>query len=310
MKAKPNHNEPTISRDLPLPYRTGGYLINDYAIGANPHIRQGTDLSDRGFRASGSRQLDEEPLLVTLKRFTPAQGTLHLVDLRQETHAFFDGKAVSLYADKDWGNVWRTPSWIADDESRMVGDIKKTPDVKIFNLEKAAEGGVVPVAVADVRVMSAKTEKMAAESVPRVVYHRLPTPDHCPPFEVLPPFLDLLKRVDPAKDWVHFHCHGGDGRTTTFLALYDMAYWFRMWKTDRFPTLQEFADRECRLFKYNLNPDYDCNRKPTTPDWKYELARERWDVLGFMRLYILNGLLFSDQPFVLPDDWKTKGLEP
>ena len=22
--------------------------------------------------------------------------------------------------------------------------------------------------------------------------------------------------------WLHFHCHGGDGRTTTFLTLYDM----------------------------------------------------------------------------------------
>jgi hypothetical protein len=88
-----------------------------------------------------------------------------------------------------------------------------------------------------------------------------------------------------------------------------MASWFKNWKTDRFPTLEQFAQRQCQLFSYSLNPDRNCDGKSVPPDWKYELARERWFVLAFMRWYILNGLLFSNKPFDLPPDWKSKALE-
>jgi hypothetical protein len=294
---------------LPQPYRTGSYLIYDYAVGASPHIRKGTKLSDRGFRASGSCQLDEKPLAKTLKSVAPSNGKLHLVDLRQETHAFYDNKAVSLYADKDWANVGRSPAWIADDERRLI-DVGTTPKVQIFFITKGAEDRVTPGLTTELTVTDAATEEMiAARMTFPVQYHRLPTTDHCPPFAMLGPFIAFFNKVDPAKDWVHFHCHGGDGRTTTFLALYDMASWFKLWKADRFPTLDQFADRQCQLFSYSLNPDRNCDGKSVPRDWKYELAKERWLVLAFMRWAILNGLLSSNKPFVLPHDWKSKALE-
>ena len=186
--------------------------------------------------------------------------------------------------------------------------IYATQSVRIFSLAKTAESGVAPAAVQEVSVRTAKTEQTATR-MPGVVYHRFPTPDHCPPFEMLQPFVDLFRQIDPNRDRVHFHCHGGDGRTSTFLALYDMAYWFTNWKTDRFPTLDGFANRQCNLFDYSLNPAHDCEGKKVTPDWKYKLAEIRWFVLGFMRWYILNGLLQSNESFVLPDDWKAKALE-
>ena len=301
--------ETNCDTSLPQPYRTGSYLIYDYAVGADPHIRKGTKLSDRGFRASGSCQLDEEPLTWTLQSVAPQGGKLHLVDLRQETHAFYNKKAVSLYADKDWANVWRSPAWIAEDERRLI-DVQATPKVRIFFLTKDAEDRVTPGSTAELTVTDAATEEIIASRMPfPVVYHRLPTTDHCPPFEMLEPFIAFCNQIDLVKDWVHFHCHGGDGRTTTFLALYDMAFWFRHWKTDRFPTLEQFAQRQCQLFSYSLNPDKDCGGHPAKQDWKYELARERWFVLAFMRWYILNGLLFSKKRFVLPGDWKSKAWE-
>ena len=39
-------------------------------------------------------------------------------------------------------------------------------------------------------------------------------------------------------DWVHCHCHGGDGRTTTFLALFDMVHWAKTKGTSKFPTVE------------------------------------------------------------------------
>jgi hypothetical protein len=294
---------------LPQPYRTGSYLIYDYGTDGKPNIRQGTKLAYRGFRASGSHQLDAPLLTSTLKSLAPSGGKLHLVDLRQETHGFYNGEAVSLYADKDWANVWRSPAWIAEDERRLV-DVGATANVRMFSYTKDAEERIIPTGITELTVTDAATEETIARRMPfPVVYHRLPTTDHCPPFEMLEPFIAFCNQIDLAKDWVHFHCHGGDGRTTTFLALYDMAFWFRNWKTDRFPTLEQFAHRQCQLFNYSLNPDKDCGRKPANQDWKYELARERWFVLAFMRWYILNGLLFSKKRFVLPRDWKSKALE-
>src|SRR5262245_16180145 len=56
-----------------------------------------------------------------------------------------------------------------------------------------------------------------------VQYLRIPVTDHCAPSDTAVDKLCGLRdeaRKDP-RSWVHFHCHGGDGRTTTFLTLYD-----------------------------------------------------------------------------------------
>jgi Inositol hexakisphosphate len=46
--------------------------------------------------------------------------------------------------------------------------------------------------------------------------------DHCRPTDdMVDRFVTFVHGL-PANAWLHFHCHGGDGRTTTFMALYDM----------------------------------------------------------------------------------------
>lgn len=53
-------------------------------------------------------------------------------------------------------------------------------------------------------------------------YIRLPVRDHWKPAdEIIDQFVCFVKAL-PKDAWVHFHCHGGSGRTTTFLVMYDI----------------------------------------------------------------------------------------
>src|SRR6266481_9438617 len=95
-----------VKVDIPLsePYRTGAYLIFDIPPGTedrNANFRSGQPLKEHPYPASGSHQLNAQQLADILKSnvVTPHQPSrIFLVDLRQETHGFFDGVAVSWYA--------------------------------------------------------------------------------------------------------------------------------------------------------------------------------------------------------------------
>jgi hypothetical protein len=310
----------TVKVDNPLwkPYRTGSYLIYDVPVGKEKksvHFRSGmsTKLPDHRYRASGSHQLNVGELVSVLGKVVEdhAPSTIYLVDLREETHGYVDllqgtkqrlGVAVSWYADNDFGNVGQPWPWIVADEASRLGATKKGRTTQVFAIEPdpaddRAQERVVPTSYEEIRVDDAYTE---AEMVARrlelettVEYLRIPVTDHCAPGDAA---LDELRRLrskarkDP-KSWVHFHCHGGDGRTTTFLALYDMLCWKE--SPDPLPSLEGFARRQCQLFSYCLdpsgcrNPDGsrcgECEAYPLVEVWKSSLAEVRWRVLeGFL----------------------------
>jgi hypothetical protein len=280
-----------INTGLPLsqPYRTGAYLIYDYPAGtSDDHFRRGDDskLGPNTFRASGSRQLDAAPLAVRLgqvAKVVQQGGRLHLVDLRQESHLFFDRRAVSWYADKDWVNVGQSLDWITGDEQSQLARIAKFPRTQVFCLDPANKEFARPTGCSNVTVTSSATEAAIAQQmavgVP-VNYLRLPVTDHCPPPTIaVGLFVAWCMNTFAPGDWVHLHCHGGDGRTTTFMCLFDMVTWVMRRGPVNFPTIQQFADRQRLLFAYNLNPGA-CN--PAT-DWKCALAMQRWQVLGEVR---------------------------
>ena len=150
---------------------------------------------------------------------------------------------------------------------------------------------MTPTGSAEVTVGCAETEEQFAAGlvVGRTVeYVRLPVTDHCTPRgDTLVRFIDLSQRIVCDRDWVHFHCRGGSGRTATFLALYDMLSWVRS-GTSEFPSLEEFTRRQYELFPYCLNPDgcNGCDDAVTEAtvrsehDWKYVLGLARWRFLA------------------------------
>lgn len=299
---------------LKLPYRTGSYLIYDYQPDQKPpeprpdcpkprpdHFRMGTKI---GLRASGSRQVDADlyaNILKTVADEVPKGCKLYVVDLRQESHLFFDGRAVSWYADRDWSNVDQSLEWILHEEACRI-DISRGKTVQIFSKKDNPDGSVTPIEYCSVAVEYAQSEEEILDHIApglrrRVIYERIPVTDHCrPTMDAANAFIHLIWNLKPEEAWIHFHCHGGDGRTTSFLAMYDM-FCVAKSGTRNFPSINKFAERQMELFCYNLDPFLPlpgCNENTI---WKCGLAKERWRFLIEWHKWLADGALATGKPF-------------
>jgi hypothetical protein len=307
-----------VDNPLAEPYRTGSYLIYDFKATDQNHFRNEFKRppDDHPYRASGSRQLDLNAFLSILRSIDPPSqpSTLYLVDLREETHGFLfdekqgpkgDYRAVSWYADNDFSNAGEPWDWIKAEEENRFAFLREwlsgKPDRKarIFDIvpdtsDNRCQQRMKPTGYRDIRpIKPPLTEKQLFDNGTgkigtfTVQYVRIPVTDHCAPSDTALTALRALAAKVKSTDWVHFHCHGGDGRTTTFLALYDM--W--RWKTDKhpnYPPLDKFAERQYNLVPYYcLNPS-GCGSPPPPPaasasdrcqPWKFPLAKKRWEAL-------------------------------
>ena len=300
-----------VCNPLSKPYRTGSYLIfdmptceasGDRCSGGGPdHFRTAMELEPNPYPASGSHQLNADQLTQILStkvvsRYEPRD--LFLVDLREESHGFINRRAASWYADNDFGNVGVAKSQIERDERARL-EVLEGETTQVFKIDDDSSDNrgqerMMPVSYQTVTAETAATERTLVDEVVigncTVHYLRIPVTDHCAPSDVaLAEFGKLATSSEPKSSWLHFHCHGGDGRTTTFLALYDMVCWKRR-SRDPLPDLEVFARRQYGLPpNYCLNPDGCDWTKPSSPPtnppspptagWKRPLALKRWQVL-------------------------------
>jgi predicted protein tyrosine phosphatase len=181
---------------------------------------------------SGSHQYDETQLQNIITRVDPINDQLAesavsrnydfvIVDLRQESHVFINGIPVSWYADDDWANVGRSLAWIEEDETLHLVRMVAARSITVGTVVKGKDGQVSMKDPVNVDVKDATTEMGLAHQL-GIDYIRIPVSDHCRPTDdMVDRFVTFVHGL-PANAWLHFHCHGGDGRTTTFMALYDM----------------------------------------------------------------------------------------
>jgi hypothetical protein len=284
---------PRVSDARAIPYRTGTHLIFDNT--PDRPARDGNFRSGRGLdpmlRASGSHQLDAAMLADVVSQIadsSPELRHLFIVDLRQESHAFLDGRAVSWCADKDWSNVGQPPAWIARDEQCQTEKLAAAPDTLVYTVHKDADGKIEILGTTLLHVARAETEETVIGGIQSrlaLSYLRLHATDHCAPEDdAVRTFLQALGDV-AATTWVHFHCHGGDGRTTTFLAMYDMLNVAKARPPGIAspPDLEYFRTRQLQLFHYDLKPN------PTVKLWQAPLSEIRWRRLESFRQYVFGG---------------------
>lgn len=139
-----------------------------------------------------------------------------LVDLRQESHGFVNGQAVSWYGDNNWANVGRTGDAVQKDEKRRL---EKTLDTETsyYKLDKNKK----PHFKGKENVVAALTEQQAAASF-GLGYARFASTDHIwPDPEEVDAFLAWQKTL-PEDAWLHFHCQAGKGRTTAYMIMRDI----------------------------------------------------------------------------------------
>lgn len=142
------------------------------------------------------------------------------LDLRQENHGYLNGEAITLTDEHDWMNLGKTYQQSLGDEQLWLSNLRTQPtlyDVLTpdeFKSNDFTNG--VTVQVNDIADEQSIAEKAGFE------YQRLTVTDHMGPTdEDVDRFVSLVKNL-PADAWVNIHCRGGDGRTTTFFAMYDM----------------------------------------------------------------------------------------
>jgi protein tyrosine phosphatase (PTP) superfamily phosphohydrolase (DUF442 family) len=169
-------------------------------------------------RASGSGEFTADNFKLVLAR---TRGPVTVFDLRQETHIFINGLPASWFATHDWANVGRSRAAIEAEEAARVQSLKPGIEISIQSGELVKKGRRDAGAPQRVTVDNANTERELVEAA-GARYVRIPVTDHARPMDEEVDRFILAVREMPPDGWAHFHCEAGRGRTTTFMALYDM----------------------------------------------------------------------------------------
>ena len=145
-----------------------------------------------------------------------------IVDLRKEQHFFANGRAFAIFTPYLAGYAGQTAEEILSQEMEIKKHLEKADQLLIHKiLEKGANGAITKSEVHKTPVDRLMTEEMLSTQM-GVRYVRLGVQDHCSPDDVtIDKFLELVGSL-PARNWIHFHCHGGKGRTSTFFLMYDI----------------------------------------------------------------------------------------
>lgn len=179
-----------------------------------------------------------------------------VIDLRQESHGFINGMAVSWHAENDWANVGKNLNEILMDERTRLLNAKKQGSLLIY---EDNEPSLIPVY--EIATEEEIVHKMGFD------YIRIPITDHVrPPDAEVDYFIALVKSL-PEESWIHFHCAAGRGRATTFFAMYDMIC------NAKNVSYEDIMARQC------LISGKDLNELPQETHWKYPYLRERADFL-------------------------------
>ena len=145
-----------------------------------------------------------------------------IVDLRQETHLFINGYPVSFFS-PNFSNSWgRSTKETAQDENTQREKLLEEPIALVhYVIEKGKKGALGKTLKEAETIHQVQTEEMVAKQL-GVQYVRFAVSDHMRPSdEIVDEFISFVKAL-PKQSWIHFHCRGGSGRTSTFMTMYDM----------------------------------------------------------------------------------------
>ena len=224
------------------------------------------DLRISGSGQFSARQFDA--LVQALRKKT--KGPIYDVDLRQESHGFFNGTAVSWYGRHDWGNIGKSPTAVlADEQQRLQAALGK--DVIVYDQGK----GDLPIHPRVIAVRRVQTEQELADSK-GIHYVRLANTDHLWPTPgEIDAFLAFVRTL-PDDAWLHFHCEAGAGRTTAYMVMYDMI------KNPGLP----YKDIVYRQYEIGGNYTPHDVAHPKRSDWKGPYYHEKHEMVSLFYQYV------------------------
>lgn len=217
-------------------------------------------------RAAGGAQYTEEGLKQVLARLP---GPVTVFDLRQESHLFVNGVAVSWFATRNWANAGKDSTEVERDEGRRAQAFEPGQKLTLSDDEAVKKSGK-PAAPETVEVHTVRTERQWAEAN-GARYVRVGVSDHTRPLDAeVDRFVKAVREL-PTGAWVYFHCRAGRGRTTTFMALYDM-----LRNADKV-SVEDIARRQ-----ELIGHDYDVLKTAESGSWKAPYVDDR---IAFVRAF-------------------------
>lgn len=230
-------------------------------------LRKGLD----DLRISGSGQFSTrqfDALVHELRKKT--KGPIYDIDLRQESHGFFNGTAVSWYGRHDWGNIGKSQADVVVNEQQRLQAALGT-DVTVYDQGK----GDLPIHPQTMAVRRVQTEQELAASK-GIHYVRLASTDHLWPTPgEIDAFLAFIRTL-PADAWLHFHCEAGAGRTTAYMVMYDMI------KNPDLP----YKDIVYRQYEIGGNYTPHDVSHPQQGDWKGPYYHEKHEMIQLFYRYV------------------------
>jgi protein-tyrosine phosphatase len=227
-------------------------------------------------QASASGQFSEPGLK---KILSTAGKQLIVVDLRQESHGFVNGVPATWYGFRNQLNQNLSVEQILQKEQKLLADLSTKPMVTLHQGIKD-QGNIQSVKAIKV---SPKTVESESKLTGRLGagYKRFFVLDHHKPEDPqVDLFVTFIKNL-PKDTWLHFHCRGGRGRSSTFITLYDII------KNAQVNTLQEILLRQEQAGSINLSNQHNANGKK----WKRNIGIERYRFIEDFYAYAkdLNG---------------------
>ncbi len=197
-------------------------------------------------------------------------GPVTVFDLRQESHIFVNGSPVSWFATNDWANAGRAHDDILADEFLRCSQVVMGQKLLLRDDNAIKTPTAAATAPVEIIPQGVSTEKEIIEAL-QAKYVRLTVSDHVRPDDAeVDRFINAVRQM-PADGWAYFHCRAGKGRTTTFMALYDML------RNARVASLEDIAHRQ-----EFLGADLDVLRPSPAGSWKIPYTDDR---IAFVRAF-------------------------
>lgn len=200
---------PAEALDDPTPNLMEGFLVFDTDRDA-PIPKRFRDISS--LNISGSAQF-EPSQIENLKKKINVLDT-YIVDLRQESHGFLtDDDAVSFYStERLLNNGFNSEETLADEKEKF-GAIKPGDMENIFN-KRGSFSETIKVEKSQIELNLVKDSGLN--------YVLFSTRDgHIPTPTMVDSFVSFIVETPPTTH-LHFHCNHGEGRTTMFMAMFQM----------------------------------------------------------------------------------------
>jgi len=184
-------------------------------------LKDGTTPSRLGMndvRASASSCFSEKEFEQVLTKIPVDAKKVIVLDLRQESHGYLNGTAVSWFLPNNWGNDGKSLEEVKKLERTQLNQTVAQSPINIYNFDD--DKNVITTSF-QMDVEKARTEEEMVKGH-GAGYYRLALTDHFRPEDKdVDTFMAWYKQL-PKDTWLHIHCFAGMGRTTVFMNMVDI----------------------------------------------------------------------------------------